>query len=408
MSTPNPFDLPVVIGSAGAQPQDPTVIRTQIRDAAVANSPGITTDLPGILIEDILSTQVPGVSVCDNARVELINSLDPGKANEALLIGLGSVNGIHKDQPSNTTVPVQFSAAQVGYVVPQGLLVGDGSNNVFQLNEDTVIGGGGTSAVVTAIAIQPGAFGVPSGTVNRIRSSVPPNINLTVTNPSDGTPGDPNGETWASFRSRLMVAQRAVCTSGPSLIKTLVSDVPGVQKNLVSAQQASSGIRVIVGGGDVYAVALAIFQAVGDPNLLQPKAAGGTTQIVTLIDPPNTYQIKSVIPVQQTAALNITWNTNAPNFTGGGAFASLVQPPLVNYLNNLQTGSPINILEMNDLFKKAISGVLDPDFLVRLVFQVLINGTPVAPATGEYIVIGDAEGFFFTATDGSQISVAQG
>lgn len=407
MSTPNPFDLPVIVTAAGAQPQDPSDIRAQIQSAAVANSPGATTDLPGILIEDILSTQVPAVSLCDNARVDLVNSLDPGKANQALLIGLGSVNGIQKDQPANTTVTVVFTASQTGYVVPEGLLVGDGTH-IFQLNEDTVISGGGTSTTVTATAVQSGAFGVPAGTVNQIKSSVPPNINLKVTNPADGTPGNPDGESWASYRSRIMIGQRAVCTGGPSLIKTLVSNVPGVQKNLVSAQQASGGIRVIVGGGDSYAVALAIFQAVGDPFILQPKASGGTTEIVTLIDPPNTYSVQRVIPIQQTAALVITWNTNAPNFTGGGAFASRAQPPLVKYLNTLEVGAPINILEMNEIFSNAISGILDPDFLIRLVFQVIIDGSPVAPGTGEYIVSGDSEGYFFTAVDGSQISVTQG
>src|SRR5690349_6601545 len=94
MSTPDPFDFPVIVTAAGMQPQDPQAIRDQILAAAVANSPGLTGNLPGILIEDILSTDVPAVALCDQARVELVNSLTPFGANEALLIMLGSIYGV--------------------------------------------------------------------------------------------------------------------------------------------------------------------------------------------------------------------------------------------------------------------------------------------------------------------------
>jgi hypothetical protein len=405
MSTPFPFDFPVVVTAAGMQPQDPQDLRDQIQAAAVAQSPGITTNLPAILVEDFLSTAVPAVSLADQARVEQANSLTPYGANEALLSQLGTIY-IGEGAPgkaTNTSVLVVFSGT-VGYTVPNGLLVGDGSNT-YQVQTGGPISGGGSSAPMTAIAVQPGSFGVPANTVVRVLTSVPGSVNLTVNNPTAGTPAGAD-ETWSSFRTRVLQAGMAACVGGPRLIKTLVGAVPGVQK--VSVQAATGGLRVIVKGGDVYQVAFAILSAVDSPSSLVGHVAGGTNVTVSLIDPPNTYAVEFVAAATQTVTMNVTWNTTATNFTGGGAFPSLVQPPLVAYINSIAIGQPINVLEMNEIFQTSVAKLLSADFLTRLVFGVSINGTPTAPGTGTYAITGDAESDFFTAIDGSGISVTQG
>ncbi|WP_420488937.1 hypothetical protein [Phytobacter diazotrophicus] len=57
-------------------------------------SPGLTTDLPGSLIEDIVSTDVGALLVCDQARVDLINSVGPLKTNLTMLNLLAQQSGI--------------------------------------------------------------------------------------------------------------------------------------------------------------------------------------------------------------------------------------------------------------------------------------------------------------------------
>jgi hypothetical protein len=405
MSTPNPFDFPVVVTAAGMQPQDPQDLRDQILAAATANSPGLTANLPGTLVEDFLSTSVPAVALCDQGRVEAVNCLTPDAANEFTLGRLGTIY-IGEGQPgkvTNTSVLLVFTGT-VGWVVPPGFLAGDGAH-LFQVQSGGPIGGGGSTSPLSAIAIQPGSYGVPANTVTQLKSSAPPNITLSVNNPTAGTPGG-TGETWSSFRARVMRAGLADCVGGPSLIKTLVGRVPGVQK--VSVQAAVGGLRVIVKGGDVYEVAYAIYRAIDSPTSLVGHVAGGTNVTVGLIDSPNTYNILSVAAATQTVTMAVTWNTNLANFTGGGAFPALVQPVLVNYINSIPIGAPINVLEMNELFQETVAAVLAKDFLTRLVFGVNINGTPTAPGTGTYAITGDAESDFFTAVDGSGVVVTQG
>lgn len=402
------FNFPVVMSPNGLQPQDPTSIQQQLLAQVAATNPGYTANLPGILIEDISSTDVAAIALCDQAKVELVNSLTPNGANEFLLGQLGTIyiGEGQPGKPTNTSVLVVFSGT-VGYVIPNGLLVSDGANT-YQVQGGGVIPGGGTSSPISAIAIQPGSFGVPQNTVNQIKTSVPSSVILTVNNPVAGTPGG-QVESWYSFRQRVLQSGLVACSSSARGIKTFLGVVPGVQANLISVQPASGGFRVIAGGGDIYQVAYAIFSAIDNPASLQGSAiSAGRDVTVTLIDPPNTYNIKFVRPPAQTVTMSATWNTPLTSFTGGGAFPGLVQPPLVAYINSITAGTPINVLEMNAIFQNAVAALLDPTLLTRLVFSVTINGTLTAPGSGTYQVSGDPESSFFTAIDGSGISVLQG
>jgi hypothetical protein len=409
MSTPNPFDFPVVIDDSGLVPQTPSSLLTQLIDAVNATNPGYTV-LPGGLIEDVSSTQVAGIALCDQAKVDLVNSLTPNGANLFLLSQLGQIY-LGQTQPglaTNTAVLVVFTGT-VGYVIANGFLVGDGTNT-YQVQGGGVIQSSGTSQPLNAIcSSNTASFSVAAGTVTTLLTSVPAAVTLSVNNPNPGTPAGA-AETYYSFRARVLQAGLAACVGGPRLIKTLLGVVLGAQSNLISVQQASGGIRVVVGGSaDEYDIAYAIFCAVPDPSVLVVSAVSTSRDVtVALYDYPDTYNILYVAAPVQTITMAITWNTTATNFTGGSAFPALVQPPLVAYINSLAPGQPINVLEMNELFQQAVENVLDVTLLTRLVFAVSINGTVVNPGSGTYIVQGDAESSCFTALSGSGITVTQG
>lgn len=403
------FDFPVVIGTSGLQPQSPLSIQQQLLAAVASVTPDYTANLPGILIEDISSTDVPAIALCDQAKVELVNCLSPNAVNELLLIQQGAVYGVYQGQVTNTSVLVVFSGT-TGYVVPNGLLVGDGTNT-YQVQGGGVISGSGSvgsSQPITCISVQPGSFGVPANTVIEVLTSVPGTVNLTCNNPVSGTPAGAPEPSYA-FRARVLQAGLAACVGSSRFMKTLLGQVTGVPQFLISVQATSPGLRAIVGGGDVYQVAYALFQSVADPGSLVGSAINSARNVtVSLFDPPNTFNILYVNPPQQVITMTVTWNTSLSSFTGGGAFPSLVQGPLVNYINAVPVGTPINVLEMNAIFQAAVAQLLDPTLLNRLVFAVYINGTLTAPRTGTYAVMGDPESYFFTATDGSGITVAQG
>lgn len=254
------ISLAINVGATGAVPTPPATIQTNLINYLSATNSGYTI-LPGLLIEDILSTSVAAVALCDQAAIETINSLTPDTANPWLLAKLGALYGVAPDQTTNTSVFVVFSGT-VGFVIEPGFTVTD-STNQYVVQEGGVIGTGGSSLPLFAVATQSGTFPVPSNTVTGLITSVPGGITLTVTNPNTGTPSS-GPQSEADYRLQVMQAGLAAAQGMPRFLKTLLNEVPGVQSRLVAIQQNGSMWEVIVGGGDPYQVAFAIYQGLFD------------------------------------------------------------------------------------------------------------------------------------------------
>ena len=387
------YDIPVIIGPAGLLPTPPATLNAQFVANVAAEEPGYTV-LPGNMIEDMTSTGTGALVICDQAKVETVNSLTPTGANVQLLQQQGAMLGVVYGQPTRTSVQVVFTASSnIGWVIPNGFQVGDGTH-IYQVQGGGVIGSDGTSGPLPAIAIEDGQWSVPPGTVTALETSVPSGITPSVNNPNAGTPGSTTPETFYSYRQRVQQANLAATVGSPRLIKTYLGNVPGIPSNLISVQQAA-GLKVVVGGsGDPYQIAYAILTGVGDPTILVGSATMGRNRTVSLIDYPDTYNIICVIAVAQPVTLSITWDTTLTDFANGAAFPSLVQQPIADYINGIAIGGVINFLQIQAKFQAAVAGLLPADQLTSLNIAVTINGSPVTPATGTAYVVGDPEGYY--------------
>jgi hypothetical protein len=405
MSLSYNFDFPVVITASGLQPQAPASLLAQLTAAAAAQAPGYTV-LPGGLIDDVSGTMVAGMSINDQAKVEAVNSLTPYAANIPLLLQLGQCFGLSLGSVTATSVPVVFSSTSVGYVIPNGFLVGDGTN-VYQVQGGGVIQSDETSSTLIALSVNPGSFAVPANTVTELLTSVPSNVSLSVNNPNAGTPASA-GETYYSYRARVLQAMLAASVGTSRYIKTIIGQLLGAQSNLISVQAASGGLRIVVGGAaDPYAIGYAIWSSVADVSTLQESAVNtDRDNTVALYDYPDTYNVLYVVAPVQTVTMTVTWNTVQTNFTGGAAFPGLVQAPLAAYINGLAVGQVINVQVMNEIFQNAVEDVLDASLLTRLVFTVSINSEVTPPGSGTFAITGDPESSFSCLASG--ITVTQG
>lgn len=399
------YNFPVIITAQGLQPVAPADILAQLTANVSLTNPGYTNNLPASLIEDVSSTDVEAIALCNQAQIDLGNSLTVNGSNQPLLLQLGTVAGIPMGTPTFVNVGVQFTGT-AGYLVTKGTLVSDGTYT-YATNAATIVPSSGPSALVTAIAVNSSQTVVPAaGTVTMVRTSVPSSYTLTVTNPAAGNPATAV-ESWQSYRARVLQAGLAAGVGTARFIKTLVGQVPGIVPRLIGVQQASPGIRVIVGGAfDPYQMALAILQSVADPSELVGHAAGGSNVTANVIDYPDIYTVEWVSPPAQVVTMTVTWNTSATNFSGGSAFPTLTMAPMAAYINALTVGQPINLLELTAIFQQAIAAVLDPNLLTRLVFSVFINGTLTPPASGYSSIPGDPESYFTCAANA--ITVVQG
>ena len=469
-------DIPIVMTAAGALPVLPTDLHNQLIALVSATNPGYTANLPGSLIEDVSSTDVFALATCDQARVETINSLTPTGANDFLLTQLGQMYGVLPGTATNAAVQVRFTGT-VGYVVPQGFTVSDGTNQ-YIVQDGGIVQTDGTTALLSAVSPTTGAWAIPANSVTTLITPVPTGIALACTNPSAGVVGGA-AETAENYRARVLQAGLAAGQGMARYLKTLLLNVPGVVPRLVAVQQqiGGGGWKVICGGGDNYAVAYAIFQALFDVTLVVPSATHvigittdkncvvttdlnhgyidgqrvmifGTTPntfdgfyyitvknknqfyinrdttnwggyvgggecspnnrsaLVTVYDAPDKYVVPIVVPPMQSVAMIVTWNTLSPNFVLSSTVSQLGALALIDYVNSIQVGTPLNLIDMTAIFQQAVAGVLPAALLTRLTFLVSIDGVPSAPDSGEGYISGDSESYFYAGP--SSILVVQG
>lgn len=263
------MSIPTVVTKAGLQPQTPSALLAQLLALVASTTPGYTAQLPGSLIEDISSTDVGAVSIIDAARVELVNSLTPYGANEFLLNQLGQIYGVQADVVTNTSVNVIFTGS-VGFIVPAGFVVSDGTYQ-YVVQSGGVIGSGGVTVELYCLATIAGSWAVPINTVNQLITSVPTYITLSVNNLIAGTPSS-GEQTTDDYRAQVINAGLVAAQGMPTYVKTLLNNVAGVQSRLISIQQQTiangGGWKILVGGGDLYAQAYAIYQGLFDVSLL--------------------------------------------------------------------------------------------------------------------------------------------
>ena len=259
-------DLPTVITSAGLVPTDPSVLRSTTTTYAQAESPGITTDLPGTLIEDLASTTTGALVQIDQARVDAVNSITPYGCNVSMLDKMAQIYGVTRGTATNTSCYVQFTGTP-GYIVNPGFIVTDG-NYQYTTQESATVGADGTTGNVYVVATTAGTWAIPAGSITSLVTSVPSPYTLTVTNTATGTPGT-SAESNTSFRYRVIQSGAASCQSTPRFVKSLIGNINGVSSRLISIKTSGSGSQIMVGGGDPYKIAGAIFQGVFDiPSLV--------------------------------------------------------------------------------------------------------------------------------------------
>jgi len=220
------------------------------------------------LIEDVSSTDVGALMLTDSAKIETVNSVTPYSANPFVLNQLGQVYGIPIGAATNTSVYLVF-AGPAGLTIAKGFTCTDGTFQYY-LRDGGIIGDGGTSDPLFAVATVQGSWAVPAGTVTGFVTSPPPGVSLSVVNPLPGTPGIATGETQESYRSRVLDGGLAASQGMARYMKTLLGNVPGVQPRLISARLiANVGWQVLCGGGDPYDIANAIFESLFDlPHLV--------------------------------------------------------------------------------------------------------------------------------------------
>lgn len=399
-------DLPIIMTPAGAQPTPPKTLLATLISNVAQKVPGYTANLPAGLITDLASTATGALALIDQARVDLINSVSPYGANELLLMEQGAMYGIQPGQGTNTSVSVVFSGSP-GFVIPRGFTVSDG-NFQYSVQANVVIPAGGQTAPVYCLAISPGTWAVPAGTVTQIVTSVPAGQPVTCTNPTAGLPGADKQDV-ASYRAQVMQSGMFAVQGTPDCVIAALKKVDGTQDNLIRYRQVQANEWVVVvGGGDPYEVAYAIYQSVPDisrltADVVNPSGATVDKRTVQITVYPDTYEIPYVAPESQSVQLLIEWNTISLSYVDPAGVQKAVGQSLADYVNAIPVGVPINILEIRDIFLRSVAPLVPSSMVSMINVQVGINGAVVPPEADTSLVYGDTYKYF--STSAAQIQV---
>ncbi|WP_247999370.1 baseplate J/gp47 family protein [Escherichia marmotae] len=400
-------EIPITMTSAGAQPTPPNDLLANLITRVAEKVPGYTANLPAGLITDLASTAVGALALIDQARVDLINSVSPYGANIPLLMQLGNIYGVQKGVGTNTSVNVVFTGLP-GFNIPKGFLVSDG-NYQYAVSAGTIIPESGQTDSVYCVATTEGAWAVPEGSVTQIVTSVPSGQTLMCTNLIAGTPGD-DEQTWSSYRAEVMESGMQGVQGTPDCFKVTLKAVSGVQENLISFRQSSLGKWVaVVGGGDPYDVAYAIYKSVPDISKLtndvsNPSGAAVEKRTVSITVSPDVYQVPFVIPSSQNVMVLITWNTVSDDYVDPAGIALAVQQNVADYINSVEVGHPINLLRIQDIFTSSVKLLVDATLISAISVSIGINGQIVQPAKDTSLVYGDTYSYFSTVASQVQVN----
>lgn len=255
-------DLPILIDASGPVAKTSNELRQKLVEKAQALSPGLTDNLPGSLVEDIVSTSVGALIICDQARVDLLNSIGPRTGNLNMLTQLAEQYGVPSRRSEGlTTVNLIFEGTP-GFVVSQGFRVSDGTHQ-YILQDAVIVPTDGKTDPMVAYGSVSGQWAVSALTVTKLITSVPDNIKLSVSNPTAGTPAA-GSESVSDFRDRVWQAGMSNVSAYPGFIRTELSKVTNIVNRLTSVKNIGNKWYVICSGGDLYSMAGAIFKSAGD------------------------------------------------------------------------------------------------------------------------------------------------
>lgn len=404
-------DLPIIIGEAGPQTTDPTVIYDTFTQKVANIVPGYTVTLPAGLITDMASTATAALAVLDQARVDIINSVSPYGVNEPLLEELSYIYGTVKGEETNVSVPVIFTGTP-GLPISRGFLVGDG-NHSYMVTRSFIIPSSGQSAAQLCVTQESGSWAVPAGTVTQLISSVPSQYSLSCNNQVAGNPPS-QAESLAAFRTRMMREGMFAVQGTPPALKASLRRVTGVSENLIAYRQPTAGKWVVVCGAnasDRNDIAFAIFSAIPDISVLtnDVKNEDGTTPeqaTVKIYDYPDEYTVPFVIPSSQTVGITLVWSSTQRSFIDSAAVEVTARGLIADYINSITTGDPINLFQLQEIFINAITKLVERQFISAVNITVAINGKTQPPAQNTQLVYGQTYAYFTTTAQ--QVVISRG
>ena len=301
-----------------------------------------------------------------------------------------------------TMLDFQYAQATVRFTGSAGTLI----------PVDTQVSNGGTTKLYVKVQGIIGAVGyvdllceskeettaeIGANTITTLVDAVPGVTS--ITNPLAGTSGIP-AETIAEYKQAVYNRIQSPRYGTDARARDLLRAVPGVDSRLIAFRTLDliktilgstvyfRGIECVVGGGDDYEVAAALYSAfLQTKNLLSNPSNSETARTVSV----DVTLFNSAAPVEYTRpklsdiGLSINVKING-KLTTNDVAEGILQPAFETYFDSLIVGTAVSTASMNNIIYDsfAASGI-GTDRIGTITYTVTVDGLP-ATITDGYLV----------------------
>lgn len=374
------------IGNTGVIKDDPTVIRERLLNQAIEKVEGFTK-LPSGIQNNLIDESVLDIVEIQDMLSNVMNSVSPSYANDFIVKELGAAFGLKIKDKALPNTTITFYGLQ-GVVIPEGLEVGnaDGSKKFITTKSDIINAAGQVSIYCEGADYYDTP--TPANTLNVLLNQV---LNVTsCTNLNDAVEST-EAETISEFRSRFQTRAQANRSGTAAALDNALKEIEGTVDRLCTykaSQIIEEGVKeavieVVVGGGDDYQVALAIFNSVLYPDIFVSNPSGSeTNRTVNInvtfnsVDFPIVYTRPKINQLSINISLTVQSGfINIPS----EAFTLLLRPYYEDYINNLKISCSPNGYAFDDLIYQCFKdNFYSISIITGINYTLTVNDEPAA------------------------------
>ena len=375
--------------ATGFTKDTPTQIRTDITNEAAASVAGFAS-FPAELRQNLIDSMVIEEIRIQDMIDALANGIGPGFANDLQFKNFACSFGMTMKDFQYAQATVRFTGT-VGTLIPVGTRVSNGGTTILQTTEQKIIGSVGYSDILCE-STQEVIVDIPANTITTL-VDVLPNVSA-VTNPAAGTSGIP-AETIDQLKLATYNEIQSPRYGTESRAVSLLRNITGVDMRLVAFRPMQlfvtpnyyNGIECVIGGGDDYEVANALFTSfLQTKNLLSDPSGGETARTVSV----DVTQYSSVFPVKFTrpkqieAALAVLVPVSGQLITND-ILEGVLKPVFEAYFESLSVGKAVSGASMNNLiYDTLIDSGIGTDKIGTITYTFTLDSVPT-PMSGGYL-----------------------
>lgn len=370
--------------SNGIIKDDPKAILDDLTNKASQQVDGFS-NIPSGIQNNLLQESVILLSKFQDMAANTMNGISPSYANDFLVLELGEAFGLKiKDkQLPNTTITFY---GLPGAIIPEGIQVSNADNSkTFTTTTSDIIKANGQVSIYCEGADYYDNI-APANSLNVLVNQIQ-NVSR-CTNLNDAVGSTP-AETISQFRERFQNRAMANRNGTIAVLTNKLKEIEGVQDRLCTYKASQireddyvkAVLEVIVGGGDDYSVAYALFSSIIYPDIFVSNPSNDETNRTIKLEVSYNdvnFPITFTRPKINQLTINISLSVqsgfiNIPS----EAFRLLLLPYFEDYVNNLKVGSTPTGYSFDDLIYNCfLANSYNLDIITGISYTVMVNDKP--------------------------------